>query len=111
MNQSCSYKPSDKVVVSATELSKSLDIPLIELEPFLCATKDNQYPCSVAGLYKWIVDQTSGKLFSDLERNSISWILLLRVANDSDHYHLLSSIDLNIIKTFVDHELSKVCEK
>ena len=104
-----SYKSSDDTIKTATELSNELDIPLIEIEPFILATKDGHYPCSISGLYKWIIDQTSGKVFSDLERNSISWILLLRVANDTDHHHLLSGIELGIIKLFVDHELSKVC--
>lgn len=95
-----------KDILSYSELSRIVDIPLFDLEPFLLLTKDGSYDCSIYGLCQWVRAHADSE--KHLQENNIPWIILLRLTTDFEFKTLFSEEEIMIIQHFIDNELKKL---
>lgn len=102
----------EDIEMNPSQLCRALNIPLIDLEPFILSTMKREYLPTINEFYRWLTELINNNTEEELlQREDVSMVMLLNLINDTQVVgHIPRDVSTKI-HNFVERELNKIVEE
>lgn len=102
----------EDIEMNPSQLCRALDIPLIDLEPFILSTMKGEYLSTINEFYRWLTELINNNTEDELlQREDVSMVMLLNLVNDTQVAEHIPKDAFDKIHNFVERELDKIVEE